>query len=104
MREAGHSISEVARALGIGRSVVARRTRLPGGQKRSTHWRQAQQVLDEWGHPVDPLVSHPPKPMSFYPDDLPDLKRDPFNWTPEELASATEEARKKLYRQTRRKS
>lgn len=36
-------------------------------------------------------------PILFYPDDLPDLRRDPFNWTPEELAGAILTAREWLF-------
>jgi hypothetical protein len=98
LRSQGKSSYEVAEILGVGRTTVLRHTRLPGGQRRSTHWREEQHVVDDWGYPIDRELLDV-EPIPFYPDDLPDLQLDDFEWTQEELDDAVREAHTMLARQ-----
>lgn len=96
LRGLGWSAQQVADHMGVGRNTVLRHTKLPRGARRGNQWGITTAVFDAWGEPIDPLLLEDVK-VPHYPDDLPDLEIDDFNWTPEELDDAVQEARRWLF-------
>ena len=84
LRNEGHSINLIADWLNISRSTVINYSRLKSGYRRSTDWSADYQEIE---------YDSSQEPYFQYPDDLPRLERDEFNWTPDELAKAIHLAR-----------
>ena len=99
LRAEGMSSYKVAEVLGVGRSTVLRYTRIEG-HRRTTSTTRPNVVVDEWGYPIDPSLIGV-EPIPFYPDDLPTLEFDDFEWTQAELDDAVEFAHQILDLQER---
>lgn len=99
LREQGYSLTETSDMLGISRRTVAKYQAKPEGMRQSTHRNPEDRFLF---YEADPYWKregfHSPylkvwESIPFYPDDLPDLDKDPFGWSHEELQEAVVVAR-----------